>query len=48
MLQKLNAASETIDLFYQEVNNKVLFTDYELFEMDNGQVLVAFPEYFTH
>ncbi len=48
MLQKLNATSETINLFYQEVNNKVLFTDYELFEMDNGQVLVAFPEYFTH
>ncbi len=48
MLQKLNATSETIDLYYQEVNNNVLFTDYELFEMDNGQILVAFPEYFTH
>ena len=48
MLQKLTAASETINLYYQEVNNNVLFTDYELFEMNNGQVLVAFPEYFTH
>ena len=47
MLQKLNATS-TIDLYYQEVNNNVPFEDCALFEMLNGQVLVAFPEYFTH
>lgn len=47
MLQKLNATS-TIDLYYQEVNNNVPFEDCALFEMTNGQVLVAFPEYFTH
>ena len=47
MLQKLNATS-TIDLYYQEVNNNVPFEDCALFEMVNGQVLVAFPEYFTH
>jgi hypothetical protein len=47
MLQKLNATS-TIDLYYQEVNNNVPFEDCALFEMANGQVLVAFPEYFTH
>jgi hypothetical protein len=47
MLQKLNATS-TINLYYQEVNNNVPFEDFALFEMTNGQVLVAFPEYFTH
>jgi hypothetical protein len=47
MLQKLNATS-TINLYYQEVNNNVPFEDCALFEMKNGQVLVAFPEYFTH
>ena len=47
MLQKLNATS-TIDLYYQEVNNNVPFEDCALFEMPNGQVLVSFPEYFTH
>jgi len=47
MLQKLNATS-TIDLYYQEVNSNVPFEDCALFEMLNGQVLVAFPEYFTH
>lgn len=47
MLQKLNATS-TIDLYYQEVNNNVPFEDCALFKMTNGQVLVAFPEYFTH
>lgn len=47
MLQKLTATS-TINLYYQEVNNNVLFEDCSLFEMENGQVLVAFPEYFTH
>ena len=47
MLQKLNATS-TINLYYQEVNNDVPFEDCALFEMTNGQVLVAFPEYFTH
>ena len=47
MLQKLNATS-TIDLYYQEVNNNVPFEDCALFEMLNGQVLVAFSEYFTH
>ena len=47
MLQKLNATS-TIDLYYQEVNNNAPFEDCALFEMTNGQVLVAFPEYFTH
>lgn len=47
MLQKLNATS-TIDLYYQEVNNNVPFENCALFEMLNGQVLVAFPEYFTH
>jgi hypothetical protein len=47
MLQKLNATS-TINLYYQEVNNNIPFEDCALFEMENGQVLVAFPEYFTH
>lgn len=47
MLQKLNATS-TIDLYYQEVNNNVPFEDCALVEMPNGQVLVAFSEYFTH
>jgi hypothetical protein len=47
MLQKLNATS-TINLYYQEVNNDVPFEDCSLFEMSNGKVLVAFPEYFTH
>jgi hypothetical protein len=47
MLQKLNATS-TINLYYQEVNNDLLFEDCALFEMTNGQVLVAFPEYFSH
>ena len=47
MLQKLDATS-TINLYYQEVNNNIPFEDCALFEMENGQVLVAFPEYFTH
>jgi hypothetical protein len=48
MLQKLDATSINIDLYYQEINNDVLFEDCSLFEMLNGQVLVAFTEYFTH
>jgi len=48
MLQKLDASSDKIELYYQEVNNDVLFEDCSLFEMENGKVLVAFPEYFTH
>ena len=47
MLQKLNATS-TISLYYQEINNNVPFEDCALFEMLDGRVLVAFPEYFTH
>jgi hypothetical protein len=47
MLQKLNATS-TINLYYQEVNNDIPFEDCSLFEMSNGKVLVALPEYFTH
>jgi hypothetical protein len=47
MLQKLTASS-TINLFHQQSQEDVPFENCALFEMANGQVLVAFPEYLTN
>lgn len=44
MLQNIDATSENIELYYEEVNNNVLFEDCSLFKMQDNHVLIAFTD----